>query len=148
MKCENCGAKNTGVWCSNCTDVNHDKTPHPVSAENFIHGKNMVEEFGLSHEAIKAAKYTAWGSTTEMQVFAIGIEHGMQIERCKQKKQTHPPVSDELTELRRQNEIMGEALMRMCGMLPTPMMEDDEVPMYCHLVAKVALSKCGKGGRV
>lgn len=51
-------------------------------------------------------------------------------------------------ELIRQNEIMGEALMRMCGMLPTPMMEDDEVPMYCHLVAKVALSKCGKGGRV
>ncbi len=55
--------------------------------EDYIHGKNMVDEYGLSHEAIKSAKRTCWGSNTEMQVFAIGCEHGMQIERIKLQKE-------------------------------------------------------------
>jgi len=47
--------------------------------EHCIHGRDMVEEYGLSLNSIKAAKRTAWGSMTEMQVFAIGIEHGYQL---------------------------------------------------------------------
>lgn len=45
----------------------------------FIHGKNMVEEYSLSLEAIKAAKRTCWGANTEMQVFAVGVEQGIEI---------------------------------------------------------------------
>ena len=55
-------------------------------AQEYIQGKNMVEEYGLSLEAIKAAKRTCWGDMTEMQIFAIGVEHGMQIEREKRKQ--------------------------------------------------------------
>jgi hypothetical protein len=47
--------------------------------ENCIHGKDMVEEYSLSLEAINAAKRTCWGGNTEMQVFAIGVEHGIEI---------------------------------------------------------------------
>jgi len=45
--------------------------------EDCIHGRDMVEDFHLSHQAIKIAKRTAWGANTEMQVFAIGVQRGM-----------------------------------------------------------------------
>ena len=45
--------------------------------EDCIHGRDMVEDFHLSHEAIKIAKCTCWGANTEMQVFAVGIQRGM-----------------------------------------------------------------------
>jgi len=54
-----------------------------ILAEEFIHGKNMVEEYSLSLEAIKATKRTCWGANTEMQVFAIGVEHGIEIGMLK-----------------------------------------------------------------
>lgn len=47
--------------------------------ENCIHGRDMVEDYGLSHKAIKAAKRTCWGANTEMQVFAIGVQHGLEL---------------------------------------------------------------------
>ena len=45
--------------------------------EDCIHGRDMVEDFNLSHQAIKIAKRTGWGANTEMQVFAIGVQRGM-----------------------------------------------------------------------
>lgn len=51
--------------------------------EEYIHGKNMVEEYSLSLEAIAVAKRTCWGGNTEMQVFAIGVEHGIELGMIK-----------------------------------------------------------------
>ena len=45
--------------------------------EDCIHGRDMVEDFHLSHQAIKIAKRTGWGANTEMQVFAVGVQRGM-----------------------------------------------------------------------
>jgi len=45
--------------------------------EDCIHGRDMVEDFHLSHQAIRIAKRTGWGANTEMQVFAIGVQRGM-----------------------------------------------------------------------
>lgn len=45
--------------------------------EHCIHGRDMVEDFHLSLEAIRLAKRSAWGANTEMQVLAVGIQWGM-----------------------------------------------------------------------
>lgn len=45
--------------------------------EHCIHGRDMVEDFHLSLEAIKLAKRTGFGANTEMQIFAVGIQRGM-----------------------------------------------------------------------
>ena len=45
--------------------------------EDCIHGRDMVEDYSLSHEAIRIAKRTGWGANTEMQVFAVGVQRGM-----------------------------------------------------------------------
>ena len=47
--------------------------------DHYIHGKNMVEEYSLSLDAIKAAKRTCWGANTEMQIFAVGVEQGLEM---------------------------------------------------------------------
>lgn len=63
----------------NNTDFEQLLEPTKSTKERFIHGKDMVEEYSLSLEAIKAAKRTCWGGNTEMQVFAIGVEHGIEL---------------------------------------------------------------------
>jgi hypothetical protein len=63
----------------NNTDFEQLLEPTKNNQDQFIHGKNMVEEYSLSLEAIRIAKRTSWGGDTEMQVFAIGVEHGIEI---------------------------------------------------------------------
>ena len=77
--------------------------------ENYIHGRDMVEDFGLSHEAIKIAKRTAFGSSTEMQVFAIGVQRGFE-----------------------ERDAEVESLKKQVAMLEDALIQLDDLPFACQ----------------
>ena len=83
--------------------------------EDCIHGRDMVEDFHLSHEAIKIAKRTGWGANTEMQVFAVGIQRGMdEVNRQIAGKDIQiSGMETEIQILKAENARYREALVRV-----------------------------------